>query len=71
VVQASAAAAAAWVIATRGARPRPPFLAPVAAIVILGLTNAERGRRAVEVAIGVAEAAGTGRASSRATAAAG
>jgi uncharacterized membrane protein YgaE (UPF0421/DUF939 family) len=54
VLQVSVAAAAAWIIATEVLGHERPFFAPVSAIIILGLTISERGRRAVEVAIGVA-----------------
>ena len=54
VVQAGLAAAAAWLIATEVLGHVRPFFAPVAAIITLGLTVAERGRRAFELTIGVA-----------------
>jgi uncharacterized membrane protein YgaE (UPF0421/DUF939 family) len=54
VLQAGVAAGVAWVIATEVFGHERPFFAPVAAIITLGLTISERGRRAVEVAIGVA-----------------
>jgi len=54
ILQAGVAAGAAWVIATEVFGHPRPFFAPVSAIIILGLTTAQRGRRAVEVAIGVA-----------------
>jgi uncharacterized membrane protein YgaE (UPF0421/DUF939 family) len=54
ILQAGVAAGAAWVIATEVLGHEQPFFAPVAAIITLGLTISERGRRAVEVAIGVA-----------------
>ena len=44
----------AWLIATELFGHERPFFAPVAAIITLGLTVSERGRRAAEVAIGVA-----------------
>jgi uncharacterized membrane protein YccC len=54
VLQAGVAAGVAWVIATELLGHEQPFFAPVAAIITLGLTISERGRRAVEIAIGVA-----------------
>jgi uncharacterized membrane protein YgaE (UPF0421/DUF939 family) len=54
ILQVGVAAGAAWVIATEVFGHPRPFFAPVSAIIILGLTIAERGRRAVEVALGVA-----------------
>ena len=54
VLQVGVAAAAAWVVATDVFGHRDPFFAPVAAIITLGLTITQRGRRAVEVAIGLA-----------------
>ena len=54
VVQASVASAVAWLVATEILGHEQPFFAPVAAIIILGLTVSERGRRAWEVAVGVA-----------------
>jgi uncharacterized membrane protein YgaE (UPF0421/DUF939 family) len=54
VLQAGVAAGVAWVIATELFGHEQPFFAPVSAIVTLGLTISERGRRAVEIAIGVA-----------------
>jgi uncharacterized membrane protein YccC len=54
VLQAGVAAGVAWVLATRVLGHAQPFFAPVSAIITLGLTISERGRRAAEVAIGVA-----------------
>jgi Fusaric acid resistance protein-like len=54
VLQAGVAAGVAWVIATEVFGHDQPFFAPVSAIITLGLTVSERGRRAVEIAIGVA-----------------
>jgi uncharacterized membrane protein YgaE (UPF0421/DUF939 family) len=48
------AAGIAWVIATEVLEHQRPFFAPVAAIIALGTTIGQRGRRAFEVAIGVA-----------------
>lgn len=54
ILQAGVAAGVAWIVATELLGHEQPFFAPVAAIITLGLTVSERGRRAVEVAIGVA-----------------
>ena len=54
ILQASLASAAAWLIATEALGHEEPFFAPVSAIITLGLTVSQRGRRAGEVAIGVA-----------------
>jgi uncharacterized membrane protein YgaE (UPF0421/DUF939 family) len=53
VVQAGLAAGAAYLIAHDVIGHARPFFAPVAAIITLGLTVAQRGRRAVELVIGV------------------
>ena len=54
VLQVGVAAGAAWFFATEVLGHQGAFFAPVAAIITLGLTVSQRGRRAVEVAIGVA-----------------
>jgi uncharacterized membrane protein YgaE (UPF0421/DUF939 family) len=54
ILQAGVAAGLAWIIATEVFGHRQPFFAPVAAIITLGLTISQRGRRAAELAIGVA-----------------
>jgi uncharacterized membrane protein YgaE (UPF0421/DUF939 family) len=54
VVQAGLAAAIAYLIATKVFGHPRPFFAPVAAIITLGLAFSERGRRAYELALGVA-----------------
>jgi uncharacterized membrane protein YgaE (UPF0421/DUF939 family) len=54
LVQVALAAPAAWLIATHVLGHQRPFFAPVAAIIVLGQTFSQRGRRALEVAIGVA-----------------
>jgi uncharacterized membrane protein YgaE (UPF0421/DUF939 family) len=54
VVQAGLAAAIAYLIATKLIGHPRPFFAPVAAIITLGLAFSERGRRAYELALGVA-----------------
>jgi len=53
IVQAMLAATVAWLVATEIVGHARPFFAPVAAIITLGLTVGARGRRAVEVALGV------------------
>jgi uncharacterized membrane protein YccC len=54
VLQVGVAAGAAWFFATEILGHQGAFFAPVAAIITLGLTITQRGRRAVEVALGVA-----------------
>ena len=53
MVQASVAAALAWWIAVHVWGHQAPFFAPVAAIIATGQSYTERGRRAVELVIGV------------------
>jgi uncharacterized membrane protein YgaE (UPF0421/DUF939 family) len=53
IVQVTLAALIAWLIATEVVGHARPFFAPVSAIITLGLTLGQRGRRAVEVVIGV------------------
>ena len=54
IIQVAVAAGAAWFFATEVLGHDGAFFAPVAAIITLGLTISQRGRRAFEVAIGVA-----------------
>ncbi len=54
LVQVAIAAPLSWVIATELLGHPRPFFAPVAAIIVLGQSFVERGRRAGEVAVGVA-----------------
>ena len=54
IVQASVASAVAWLIATEVLGHTKPFFAPVSAIITLGLTVGQRGRRAIELSLGVA-----------------
>src|SRR3954470_12052418 len=54
ILQAGVAAGLAWVVATQVFGHKLPFFAPVAAIITLGLTTSQRGRRAAEIPIGVA-----------------
>jgi uncharacterized membrane protein YgaE (UPF0421/DUF939 family) len=53
VLQATLAATVAWLIATELVGHGAPFFAPVSAMITLGLTQGQRGRRAVEVVLGV------------------
>ena len=52
--QTAAAATLAYLVATELVGHPRPFFAPVAAIITLGITVGQRGRRAVELALGVA-----------------
>ena len=54
LVQTAAAATVAYLVATELVGHPKPFFAPVAAIVTLGITVGQRGRRAAELALGVA-----------------
>ncbi len=54
ILQAAVAASLAYFLATTVLGNEQPFFAPVAAVVTLGLAPGERGRRAFEVALGVA-----------------
>jgi hypothetical protein len=54
VVQAAAATGLAWGVARELVGHPTPFFAPIAALITLGLTLGERGRRGLEVAFGVA-----------------
>jgi uncharacterized membrane protein YgaE (UPF0421/DUF939 family) len=53
IVQATLAATLAWLVATEIVGHPRPFFAPVSAMITLGLTHGQRGRRAVEVVLGV------------------
>jgi uncharacterized membrane protein YgaE (UPF0421/DUF939 family) len=53
IAQATLAAVVAWVVATEVIGHARPFFAPVAAMITLGLTQGQRGRRAVDVVLGV------------------
>ena len=53
IIQATLAATIAWLVATELVGHSQPFFAPVSAMITLGLTQGERGRRAVEVVLGV------------------
>lgn len=54
IVQICVAAGAAWLIATKLVGHYEPFFAPIAVVLVLGLAIERRGRRAYEVALGVA-----------------
>ncbi|MGB0119380.1 MAG: FUSC family protein [Solirubrobacterales bacterium] len=54
IVQVCLAAGAAWFVATQVFQHETPFFAPIAVILILGLAIERRGKRAFEVATGVA-----------------
>lgn len=54
VAQMGIAATLAWVTAINVVGHTQPFFAPVAAIVTLGVTYGQRGRRALELGLGVA-----------------
>jgi uncharacterized membrane protein YgaE (UPF0421/DUF939 family) len=53
ILQATLAATLAWLVATEIVGHSQPFFAPVSAMITLGLTQGQRGRRAVEVVLGV------------------
>jgi uncharacterized membrane protein YgaE (UPF0421/DUF939 family) len=54
IVEATAAATVAWVIATQLVGHPRPFFAPAAALIVLGQARGQRVLRAVEVLLGVA-----------------
>lgn len=54
ILETAFAAGAAWFVATEVFGHRQPFMAPVAAIIALGLTYGQRTRRAFEIAAGQA-----------------
>jgi uncharacterized membrane protein YgaE (UPF0421/DUF939 family) len=53
ILQATLAATIAWLVATEIVGHARPFFAPVSAMITLGLTQGQRGRRAVEIVLGV------------------
>jgi uncharacterized membrane protein YgaE (UPF0421/DUF939 family) len=53
LLQSTAAATAAWVIAKYLVDHREPFFAPVAAVVALNASRGERGSNAVRLLVGV------------------
>jgi uncharacterized membrane protein YgaE (UPF0421/DUF939 family) len=60
ILQCALAAGLAWLVARHVVHHGSPFFAPVAAIITLGLTLGQRGRRAAELAAGVALGIGVG-----------
>jgi uncharacterized membrane protein YgaE (UPF0421/DUF939 family) len=60
ILQVALAAALAWLVATEVIGHARPFFAPVSAIISLGVTLTYRGRRAVELTLGVALGIGIG-----------
>jgi len=54
ILEATAAATIAWLIATRLLDHPQPFFAPAAALIVLGQARGQRTLRAVEVVLGVA-----------------
>jgi uncharacterized membrane protein YgaE (UPF0421/DUF939 family) len=54
ILQVCLAAGLAWLIATRVFGHTQPFFAPISVVLVLGLAIERRGRRAYEVALGVA-----------------
>ncbi len=60
IAQCAVAAGLAWFVARHVIGHPSPFFAPVAAILTLGLTFGQRGRRAAELAVGVALGIGIG-----------
>src|SRR6476660_5814026 len=59
-VQAGCAAGIAWLIAHDLMGHRTPFFAPIAAVIVLGVSVGQRLRRAVELVVGVALGIGVG-----------
>jgi uncharacterized membrane protein YgaE (UPF0421/DUF939 family) len=53
ILQATLAAAVAWLLATEIVGHAQPFFAPVSAMITLGLTQGQHWRRAAEVVLGV------------------
>lgn len=60
LAQTAVAATIAWTIADKAFGHPSPFFAPVAAIMALGVTRGQRGRRAIEIMLGVALGIGLG-----------
>jgi uncharacterized membrane protein YgaE (UPF0421/DUF939 family) len=54
ILQVCVAAGLAWLIATQVFGHQQPFFAPIAVVLVLGLAIERRGKRAYEVALGVA-----------------
>src|SRR5918999_3134116 len=53
MLQATLAATVAWLLATELVGHEQPFFAPLSAMITLGLTQGQHGRRAAEVVLGV------------------
>jgi len=53
LVQCALATGAAWLVATEAVGHERPFFAPIGALLALGITLGQRGRRAVEMVLGV------------------
>src|SRR5207253_1781690 len=60
LVQTAVAATVAWTIGSKVFGHPSPFFAPVAAVMALGATRGQRGRRAIELMLGVALGVGLG-----------
>src|SRR2546426_4750256 len=60
IVQAALAAGLSWLVAVHIVDHRPPFFAPVAAVVCLGITLGQRLRRVIELIVGVGLGVGVG-----------
>lgn len=54
IIQVALSAGVAWLVATELFGHEAAFFAPIAAVIVLGLTVRQRGRRAIELALGVA-----------------
>jgi uncharacterized membrane protein YgaE (UPF0421/DUF939 family) len=54
LLQAALAIAIAWAVATKLLGHARPIFAPLSAIIAIGTTQIQRGRRAVELVVGVA-----------------
>ncbi len=54
IAQTALAAAGAWLVATEPIGHARPFFAPIAAIIVLGVTRGRHARRALELTAGVA-----------------
>ena len=54
IIQVCLAAGLAWLVATQVFQHETPFFAPIAVVLVLGLAIERRGKRAYEVALGVA-----------------
>ena len=54
ILQVALSAGVAWLVATEVFGHDQAFFAPISAVIVLGLTVRQRGRRAFELALGVA-----------------